>query len=413
MFQTWRWFGNTDRTPLTHVRQAGAEGIVTALHHLVSGDVWSPAEIEKRQNEVRSFADGSPSGLDWVVVESLVVSEAIKQQAGDYRTHFANYRQSLENLAAAGIHTVCYNFMPVIDWTRTHLAWPLAHGGTAMRFDLVDFAVFDIYLLARPGAEKAFTDDMVAQAATRFAAMSGDRKTGLVANIVAGLPGSNEKLTLDQVREHLALYDDISRDRLARNFIDFLGEIIPTAERLGVRMCCHPDDPPFELLGMPRVMSTHAHIDHVLGAVDSQSNGLTFCSGSLSSRPDNDLLAMIDRFGPKIHFAHLRSVKRDGPAIAGSFFEDEHLAGDTGMVEVVRALMGEEARRRAEGRPDWQIPMRPDHGQDIIDDLGRSGQPGYPTIGRLKGLAELRGVMAAVEAGAPPATKAATMTAAP
>jgi mannonate dehydratase len=400
MFQTWRWFGPADLTPLAHIRQAGAQEIVTALHHLISGEVWPSAEIEKRQREVRFFSHGAPTGLDWTVVESLVVSEDIKQQVGDYRAHFANYRQSLENLAAAGISTVCYNFMPVIDWTRTDLAWPLPHGGTAMRFDIVDFAVFDMHLLARPGARHDFNPEVAEAADARFAAMSKARKTGLVRNIVAGLPGSNEHLTLEGVRELLSLYDGISRQRLASNFVDFLEEVIPTAERFGVRLCCHPDDPPFELLGLPRVMSTSNDFAFMLGAVESPANGMTFCAGSLSSRADNDLVAMIERFGPKIHFAHLRAVKRDSPEIAGSFFEDEHLGGDTDMVAIITALMNEEARRRTEGRPDWQIPMRPDHGQDIIDDPGRRGQPGYPTVGRLKGLAELRGVMAALEAGA-------------
>ncbi len=399
MKQTWRWYGPPDQTSLSDIIQAGVEGIVTSLHHKVSGDVWTPADIQERIEQVEHFPDKRPTGLKWDVVESLVVSEDIKRQSGAFRQHVENYRTSLENLAAAGIYTVCYNFMPVIDWTRTDLAWPLPSGGTAMRFDIVDFAVFDIFLLERAGAREDFSPELVEQATRRHGQMTDTQKAALVKNIVAGLPGSNEKLTLSQVREHLARYDRISREQLAGHLVDFLGEIMPTAERLGMRLCCHPDDPPFPLMGLPRVTSTAADFRFFMDAVPSISNGMTYCTGSFGARHDNDMLGLIEDFADRIHFVHLRAVKRDSDTVPCSFFEDEHLAGDIDMVGIVSALLGEERRREREGRPDAQIPMRPDHGHDIVDDLSRSGaQPGYPTIGRLKGLAELRGVMRALEA---------------
>ncbi|VAW21195.1 Mannonate dehydratase [hydrothermal vent metagenome] len=398
MKQTWRWFGPHDQIPLSHIRQAGVEGIVSALHHIDSGAVWSPQEIKKRQQEIAFDANGTPTGLNWDVVESLVVSEDIKKQTGDFKLHFASYRHSLENLAAAGIKTICYNFMPVLDWTRTDLAWPLANGGTAMRFDLVDFAVFDIHLLQRDGASETFEPEIVAAAARRFPQMSDKDKSALINNIVAGLPGANEHLTLDQVRHLLDQYRNISADQLVSNLIDFLSEVAPLAEKLGMRLCCHPDDPPFELLGLPRIMSTAQDYQRIFAAVDIEANGMTFCTGSFGARPDNDLLDIFKQFAPRIHFVHLRNVKRDNAAIPGSFFEDEHLAGDADMVAIIAAILAEEKQRRKNGRPDHQIPMRPDHGQDIVSDLGRNGgQPGYPIVGRLKGLAELRGIMVALQ----------------
>ncbi|HHG88988.1 MAG TPA: mannonate dehydratase [Devosia sp.] len=398
MKQTWRWFGPDDPTSLDVIVQAGARGIVSSLHHLESGEAWSKSEISKHQQEIARFTNGAPSGLEWDVVESLVVSEDIKRQSGDFKQHLENYRISLKNLADSGITTVCYNFMPVIDWTRTDLAHRLASGGTAMRFDIVDFAVFDIFLLERPGARHDFSEELLETCERRHAQMTDAEKSTLVQNIVAGLPGSNEKLTLDEVRGHLSQYARISREQLAGHLVDFLGEVVPLAERLGVRLCCHPDDPPFALMGLPRVTSTAKDYRNFLNAVDSPANGMTFCSGSFGARHDNDLLAMIDEFADKIHFAHLRAVKRDADSVPCSFFEDEHLAGDIDMIAIVGALMLEEKRRKREGRSDHQIPMRPDHGQDIADDLGRKGaQPGYPVIGRLKGLAELRGVMSALQ----------------
>jgi mannonate dehydratase len=380
--------------------QAGVEGVVSALHHLPTGDVWTPAEIEKRQREIATRGDGSPSGIAWEVVESLPVSEDIKKQKGDWRTHVADYKTSLEHLAAAGIEIVCYNFMPVLDWTRTDLAYRVGHGGTCMRFDIADFAAFDIHILARPGAREDFAEDVAAEAHRRLRDMDEDARAALAKNVVFGLPGAAEHFSLDDVRRHLAEYDQITPERLRANFVTFLEEVAPVAERLGVRLCCHPDDPPFALLGLPRVMSTEADYRAIMEAVDIAANGITLCSGSLGARHDNDIPGMMQRLGERVHVLHLRNVKRetgDGEArIAGSFHEAEHLGGDTDMVALIAAVLAEEAKRRAAGRADHSIPMRPDHGQDILDDLKRRAQPGYPAIGRLKGLAELRGVMTAL-----------------
>lgn len=396
MRQTWRWFGPADLASIDDIVQAGAEGVVTALHHVPNGVVWSAEEIGKRQQQIKVRKDGKPSGIAWDVIESLPVSEDIKKQKGNWREHIANYRQSLRHVAAAGLRTVCYNFMPVLDWTRTDLRYQVAHGGTCMRFDINDFAVFEIHILKRHGAAESFAPEVVDEAARRFAQMDDVAQQQLSRNVTMGLPGSTESMTLDDVRAHLAEYSGISPDQLRQHFVDFLSEVVPVAEEVGVRLCCHPDDPPFPLLGLPRIMSTAADYRHILSAVDSPANGMTFCSGSLGARPDNDLPAMMQEFGPKVHFLHLRNVRRESDAIAGSFYEDEHLAGSTDMVPLIAAILTEEARRKREGREDAQIPMRPDHGQDILDDLGRRAQPGYPTIGRLKGLAELRGVITAL-----------------
>lgn len=397
MRQTWRWFGPKDLVSVDDMLQAGVEGVVSALHHVPTGAVWSPDEIARRQREIATRKDGTPSGIAWEVVESLPVSEDVKKQKGAWRAHLDAYRESLRNLAVAGIEVLCYNFMPVLDWTRTDLAWRVAHGGTCMRFDLADFAAFDIHVLERPGAAEDYPDEVRDAAGARFAAMDDARKTGLARNVVFGLPGSVEGMTLADVRAHLAEYGAITEDRLRRHFVDFLAEVVPTAEEVGIRMCCHPDDPPFALLGLPRVMSTEDDYARVLAAVDSPANGMTLCTGSLGARPDNDLPAMMRRFADRVHFLHLRNVRREGQGVRGSFHEAEHLGGDTDMVAVIAAVVEEEARRRAAGRTDASIPFRPDHGQDILDDLGRRGQPGYPSIGRLKGLAELRGIMTALE----------------
>ncbi len=397
MKQTWRWFGPPDVAKIEDIVQAGAEGVVTALHHVPNGVVWSPEEIAKRQGEVGRRSDGVPSGLKWDVIESLPVSEDIKKQKGEWRTHIANYRESLRNVAAAGIEVICYNFMPVLDWTRTDLRWELPNGGTCMRFDVVDFAAFDIHVLQRPGAEGDYTNAVTDAAAKRFADMPEDRKQQLARNVTMGLPGSTEHLSLEGVRDHLSEYGNISPDQLRSHFIDFLSEVVPVAEKLGLRLCCHPDDPPFALLGLPRIMSTETDYAAILKAVDSPANGMTLCSGSLGARPDNDLPGMMTRLGDRVHFIHLRNVKRDNSDQVSSFFEAEHLGGDTDMVALIAAIVKEERSRKAAGRADHQIPMRPDHGQDIVDDLKRRTQPGYPIIGRLKGLAELRGVMKAIE----------------
>ena len=397
MRQTWRWFGPKDLASIDDMVQAGVEGVVTALHHVATGAVWTPEEIAARQQAVRTMTSGTPSGLEWEVVESLPVSEDIKKQKGNWRTHIETYKESLDNLARAGIETVCYNFMPVLDWTRTDLSYRLPHGGTCMRFDYVDFAAFDIFILERAGAREDFPEDIVAAATERFATMDGARKAALTGNIVFGLPGAAETLTLDGVKEHLAEYDNISDEQLRAHFTAFLEEVSPVAEKNGQRLCCHPDDPPFGLLGLPRVMSTEDDYAKMMKAVDLNANGITLCSGSLGSRPDNDLPGMMSRLGDRVHFVHLRNVKRETGAVRGSFYEAEHLKGDTDMVALIAEVLREEARRKATGRRDAQIPMRPDHGQDILDDLGRNAQPGYPTIGRLKGLAEIRGVSRAFE----------------
>ncbi len=392
MKHTWRWFGPHDTTRIDDIVQTGATGIVSALHHVPDGNLWTPEEIARRQEQIARRSDGTPSGLAWEVVESLPVSEAIKKQKGEWRTHIANYRQSLENLAAAGISTICYNFMPVIDWTRTDLRWRVSHGGTTMRYDAADFAVFDIFLLQRPAARGDFAEEIVETAERRIAGMDEARKASITAAVMAGLPGAADHLSLDKVRQHLAEYGAIPPDRLRANLIDFLSEVTPVASRLGLRLCCHPDDPPFPLMGLPRIMSTEDDYRRIIEAVDDPANGITLCSGALGARCDNDLPGMMERLGHRVHFLHLRNVLRESDIAGGSFHESEHLDGSVDMVALIGAIVREEASRRKQGRADHQIPMRPDHGQEILDDIGRGGQPGYPLIGRMKGLAELRGV---------------------
>lgn len=396
MRQTWRWFGPNDLVAIDDVRQAGAEGIVSALHHVPTGTVWTVEEIEKRQREIATMKDGSPSTLTFDVVESLPVSEDIKRQSGEWRTHIANYKTSLQNLATAGLRVICYNFMPVLDWTRTDLAYRRPSGATCMRFDLVDFAAFDLFILKREGAAEDFGEELTEAARKRFDGMDEAARAALARNVTFGLPGAAENFSLEDVRAHLAAYDRISAERLRANMVDFLTEVAPVAEELGLLLCCHPDDPPVPLLGLPRVMSTEADYAAIMEAVDLRANGITLCSGSLGARPDNDLPGMMERLGDRVHFLHLRNVRRESDEVRGSFFEDEHLAGNTDMVALLAAALREEEKRRAAGRADHSIPFRPDHGQDILDDLGRRAQPGYPSIGRLRGLAELRGVIAAL-----------------
>lgn len=397
MRQTWRWFGPADTISIPEVRQTGAEGIVSALHHIAPGDVWTPDEIQKRKAEIED-APNQPSGLTWDVVESVPVSETIKTKTGPVTEHYEAYRQSLRNLADQGLQTVCYNFMPILDWTRTDLAAQMPDGATAMRFDMLEFCIFDALLLERPGAEDDYPGEMLENARARHASMSDADKQGLVNNIVAGLPGANDSWTLDDVRAQLATYAHITANRLRQNLIDFLSEVVPTAEEVGIRLCCHPDDPPFSLLGLPRVMSTTDDYAAVLDAVDSPANGATLCTGSLGVREDFDPIDFVQRLGPKIHFVHLRNTRRTEPSagLKSSFYESEHLGGDTDVVATIGALLAEQKRRQSEGRADWQIPMRPDHGQAMLDDLSRNSMPGYPLIGRMRGLAELRGIMQAL-----------------
>ena len=397
MRQTWRWFGPKDRVSVDDMMQAGVEGVVSALHHVATGAVWTPEEIAQRQREIETRRDGRPSTLRWEVVESLPVSEDIKKQKGDWKTHIANWKTSMRNLRAAGIEVICYNFMPVLDWTRTDLAWERPSGARCMRFDLIDFAAFDIHILQRKGAAESFPDAVVSEAAKRFAVMDDAAKDKLAGNVVFGLPGAAERFTLDDVRAHLAEYDTISEAQLQRHLIDFLAEVAPLAQELGVRLCCHPDDPPFPLLGLPRIMSTQAQYQTILSAVDLPANGVTLCTGSLGARPDNNPVEIMKALGDRVHFLHLRNVAIEGNEVMNSLYEDEHLSGHTDMVAMVAEVVAQEARRKAAGRADWSIPMRPDHGQDILDDIGRAAQPGYPAIGRLKGLAELRGLYRAFE----------------
>ncbi len=397
MQQTWRWFGPADTVTVETMMQAGVEGVVSALHHVPTGAVWSPAEIELRQQQIAFMANGRPSGLAWSVVESLPVSEDIKKQKGAWKTHIENWKQSMRHLASAGIEVICYNFMPVLDWTRTDLAWERPNGARCMRFDLIDFAAYDIHILARAGAAESFPADVREAAAARFAQMSEAEKETIAGNVVFGLPGAAERFSLEDVRTQLGEYDNISEEKLQDHMIDFLAEVAPLAGELGVRLCCHPDDPPFPLLGLPRIMSTEAQYRKILDAVDLPANGVTLCSGALGARPDNDPVAIMKALGDRVHFLHLRNVTIEGEAVMNSFYEDQHLTGHTDMAALVNAIVEEEHRRKAEGRSDWSIPIRPDHGQDILDDIGRQAQPGYPAIGRLKGLAELRGLFAAFE----------------
>ncbi len=389
MKQTWRWFGPDDAVTLAAARQAGASGIVTALHHIPYGEVWSVAEIEKRKAEIA--APGF--GLDWSVVESLPIHERVKLGEGDLEPIFANYRQSMANLAACGLKTICYNFMPVLDWTRTELDHSLPAGARALRFNAHEYLAFDWLILERPGAEEGQPPELLARAKAWFDASTQADRDRLLANIMAGLPGAYDRYDVPALRGMLARYAGIDADGLRANFARFLRAVVPAAQELGIRLCVHPDDPPRPLFGLPRIVSTESDIEAVLGMVDLPANGLTLCSGSLGAHPDNDVPAIARRFADRIWFAHLRNVAKDPD---GSFMEAEHLGGDTDMVALIAALLDEEARRKAEGRADWEIPMRPDHGHEILDDIGRGSFPGYPAIGRLRGLAELRGVMTAL-----------------
>jgi mannonate dehydratase len=386
--QTWRWFGPDDPVTLAHVKQAGAAGVVSALHHLNDGRAWPADEIARRRAEIEA------AGLTWDVVESVIVHEDIKTCSGRHRELIDNYKASLRALGAAGIRTVCYNFMAITDWTRTDLAFPMPHGGTALRFDVVDFCAYDVFLLERPGAEADHPAERVAAARQRLAAMSESDKARLEKNLIGWVPAREFVFDRASFRRALDLYRDITADGLRQNLFSFLGEIVPVAEQAGVKLAIHPDDPPFPLFGLPRVVSCAADARAILAAQVSPANGLTLCTGSYGAGAQNDLPAMAREFAERIHFAHLRNTTRERD---GSFHEAEHLDGNTDMVAVVSALLAEERQRKAAGRADWEIPMRPDHGHALTDDVGYGKSPGYTWIGRLKGLAELRGVMRALE----------------
>jgi mannonate dehydratase len=389
MLQTWRWFGPDDVVTLDNVKQAGATGVVSALHHLNTGGAWPEAEVLKRRQQIED------AGLVWSVVESIGVGEEIKTRTGEFKGKIDNYKQSIRTVARAGVKVICYNFMAITDWTRTDLAWKLPTGGYALRFDAVDFALYDLFVLKRKGAEADYPVERIAAAEARFKTKTPAQIDALEKVLIDWLPARDFVYDRAGFLRMLDLYRDISTEGLREHLFAFLREITPVADEEGARLCIHADDPSFPIFGLPRVMSSAADVRAMYTAVPSQACGLTLCTGSFGSNRGNDLVAMAEEFAPRIHFAHLRNTRHEPD---GSFYEADHLDGDTDLIGVAAALVREEERRAAEGRADVQIPVRPDHGHLLGDDVGKKMNPGYSNIGRLKGLAEIRGVLRTIEA---------------